>query len=172
MEAGRAGDGGWRPRGAAESSSDPPKSAELKSLHGPPRGGVVMAPGIQQVELGSKHCTKNARIITHDRQAAAPFRSIQCKAAYDNVSTGPDGLLQMTDIGGTIGSIGEEMKRSAVVPQIVSSGWLPGGDICNHPFDVSASIAKTFPCRIESGGGQIQNRNLPNFPLDKRVNQS
>src|ERR1700746_1555274 len=85
----------------------PAKSAELKSLHSAPRGGVVMAPGIYQPEVGPKDCTKHSRIIAHDRQSTAPFRSIRREGAYDNVSTRPDRLLQVTDIGRAIGSIGE-----------------------------------------------------------------
>ena len=66
-----------------------------------------MAPGIYQFDVGSKNCAKNFRIIANDWQAAAPFRSIQSEGTYHDVSTGPDGPLQMTDIGGTIREIGE-----------------------------------------------------------------
>jgi hypothetical protein len=129
----------------------PTKSAELKPLHGAPRRGVVVAPGIDQFEVGSENSAKHSCIIPHDRQAAAPFRPIQGEGAQDNVSAGSDCAVEMTNIGGTIGSIGEEMKRSAVVPQIVSFGWFLGGDIRNHPFDVSPPVAKTPLGRIESG---------------------
>ncbi len=131
-----------------------------------------MAPGIYQPEVDPKNGAKHSRIITHDRQSAAPLRSVRSEGAYDNVSTGPDRLLQVTDIGGAIWSIGKEMKRRTIVPQIVGSGWLPGGDIRNHPFDARSPLAKTRLGCIKSGGGKIQDRNLSNFSLDKRVHQS
>ena len=136
-----------------------------------------MAPGIHEPEVGPKNCAKHSRIIAHDRQSAAPFRSIQSEGAYDNVSTGPDRLLQVTDIGGATGSIGEEMKRRTVMPQIVGLGWLLGGDIRNHPFDAGGSLVakallKTLSGRIERGGGKIQDRDPSNFTLDKRVHES
>lgn len=77
----------------------PTKGAELKSLYGAPKCGVVMTPRIDEFEVGSKNCAKNLRIIANYWQAATPFGPIRSKGAYDNMSTGPDGLLQMTDIG-------------------------------------------------------------------------
>src|SRR3982074_261144 len=90
----------------------PTKSAELKTLHGTPRRGVIMAPGFDHLEVGSQNCAEQSRIVPHDRQAAAPLGPIQTKRAYDNVSAGSDGALQMTDIGGTVRSIGEEMNAA------------------------------------------------------------
>ena len=75
-----------------------------------------MAPEINQFKLGSENSAKHSCIIPHDRQAAAPFRPIQREGADDNVSAGSDGLLRMTDIGGSIGSFREEMKSGTIVP--------------------------------------------------------
>jgi hypothetical protein len=111
-----------------------------------------MTPRVYQIKVGPENCAEHSRITSNGRQAAATLRPIQSKGAYDNVSAGSDDALQTTDIGGTVGSVGEEMKRSTVVPQIVSLGWLPGGDIGNDPFDVTSPVAKALLGCIESGG--------------------
>jgi hypothetical protein len=127
---------------------------------------------IDQFKIGPQHCGQRGCIVSHDRQPAASFRAVQGKGADDDMSSGLNGLLQPVDIGPLGGLIRQEMKCSTVMPQIVSLGWLPGGDISNHPFNASPPIAKTLLGRIEGGGGEIQDRNLPDISVDQGINES
>ena len=131
-----------------------------------------MSSRVAQLEVGPQDCGQRGCIVSHDRQSAAPLRAVQSEGTDDDITSGLNGFLEPIDIGGLIGLISQEMKGRTVVPQVVNLGWLPRRDICNHPFDVNSPVAKTQLGCITSGGGKIQNRNVPNISVDQGINES
>jgi hypothetical protein len=53
-----------------------PERAELEVLHRAPRRDVIMPPFVDQREFRTKNHRERSRIVPHDRQSAAAFRTV------------------------------------------------------------------------------------------------
>lgn len=64
--------------------------------------------------------------------------------------------LQPLNIRGNLGWIGKEMKRGAIMPEIVDPVGLPLRHIGCDPTDLICSLAQSCSSSIESSGGEIE----------------
>jgi uridine phosphorylase len=133
---------------------------------------MVVSPFVGQLEIASEDRGQRGGVVSIDGQSAAPLRAVQSKGADDDEPSGSNGFLQPVNVGRLISRISQEMKRSPVVPQMISSGWFPGSDIGSDPFDAGAFIAETLLGRVKCGFGKVQHRNLSDFAFDKTIDES
>jgi hypothetical protein len=92
-----------------------------------------MSQRVFQPELGSERLPKARSVITHDRQAAALFGSLQCESGDDGVSSDFQGASKMCDVSSTVLLFCEEVERRPIMPNVVFLGWLPRRDVRNNP---------------------------------------
>ena len=58
------------------------------------------------------------------------------------------------------------------MPQIVRLCRLPFGDVGDHPSDVSAAVAETFPHGVKGGSGKIQNGDPPELSREQLIDKT
>ena len=119
---------------------------------------MVVASGINQDEIASEDLGQRVRIMADDRQTAASLRTVRGERPDDDVSPWLDSPFDPIDVGGLIGWIDQKMERGPVVPQIVVLRRLPFRDVRDHPLDLAAALAETFPGCGKGGSGKIEDR--------------
>ena len=138
-----------RPLGR-ERSSDASKNAELKALHDARRREVIAPPRLDQPEGGAEHGGEALAVVPRDGKAAASFRPVGREGRDDRVTARPQGQREALHIGGLIGWIGEEVKRGAVVPDVVASVGRPGGRVRDEPVRFSPPPRRAAPSPLRS----------------------
>ena len=133
---------------------------------------MVVASGIDQDEFVSEDCGQGGRVMAHDRQTAASLRTVRGERPDDDVSAGLESLLKSIDVSRLIGVMGQEVECGAIVPQIVGLCRLPFGDVSDHPLNVSAAVAQTFPRSGKGGSGKIQNGEPAELSADQIVDKT
>jgi len=134
------------------------KTTELESLNHSRWRLMGVDPALQQIKRRSKYFADRRCVVTDNRQAAAPFRTVQRERPNNHVATGAHGSQNSFDIGRTLVRISQKMERSAVVPHIIRLAWFPSRQINGN------GALRTEPClryfegffrKIKDGDGAI-----------------
>ncbi len=72
--------------------------------------GVI--PAFDQLACSAEHFGERRRVVTDDRQSAAPFGTVGSECPYDHVPAGTHRAQHTLDIGGTIFRFSQEMKAA------------------------------------------------------------
>lgn len=129
-----------------------PEQAELELLDRPARCfmGVSVLPEL--IELASQHFCDTGGIVARHRQATAPFRAIWRECSDDNDTTGFQRCPNRVRISALTGCIGQEVKRRAVMPDVIAVCGLPARYVGDDPFDMLCSIAQSRLCNAKCIG--------------------
>ena len=100
---------------------------------------MIAPPRLDQPEGGAEHGGEALAVVPRDGKAAASFRPVGREGRDDRVTARPQGQREALHIGGLIGRIGEEVKRGAVVPDVVASVGRPGGRVRDEPVHFFAA---------------------------------
>jgi hypothetical protein len=129
-------------------------------------------PALRQIKRRSKDFADRRRVVTGNRQTAAPFRTVQRKCPNNHGATGAYGSQNSFDIGRTLARISQKMERGAVVPHIVRSAWFPSGHINGNPLNLCSAL-RTQPCLrcFEGFFGKIKDTDGAIAFGQKRINE-
>src|ERR1700746_2502548 len=99
---------------------------------------------VGEFEPGAERIRKTLCVITLDLQAAAFLRTVECEGADDHLAAWRDRRFQAINVGVSVGCLGQEMKRRAIVPDVVGLRGSPLRHVGCYPVGVDASRSK--PC--------------------------
>lgn len=81
------------------------------------RRQMIVPRTIDQCEFRPHHGGRSIGVVAHDRQSAAPLRTVRRKRADDDMPAWADGLFEARNVSLTISRVCQEMERSPVVPE-------------------------------------------------------
>ena len=111
------------------------KCAELKFLHRAVWRYVVVVSFVHQVEALAKNGCNTCCVMPGNRKPAASFRAIRSERADDRDPAGIESSAQCGCIGALLVQLGQEMERRAIMPDIISSVWMPMRHIGYDPLN-------------------------------------
>ncbi len=133
---------------------------------------MIVSPTIDQREFRPEHGGKSIGVIAYDWQSAAPLRTVRRKRADDDMPAWSDGLFEARNISLTISRIRQEMERSPVMPEIISTRRLPPRNIRDNPLHPGAGATKTCFRADKSGRGNIEHGDAAKPAVDETINQA
>jgi hypothetical protein len=147
------------------------KDAELKGLLRRPWGFVEMALRSDERKLWPQRFGEACRIITHDRQPAALFGTIESKGCNDGMAAGRKGQLQAGKICGAVGLGDHEVEGSPVMPNFVARRRLPGRDVGDDPVDGHSLFPEPGLCGGERCRRHVQDGHVAVSSLRKMIDE-
>ena len=133
---------------------------------------MVVSSCIHEDEIASQNLAQSGRVMAHDRQATASFRTVRSERTDDHVPPRFNRLLDSINIGGLIGVIGQKMEGGPIVPQIIRLRRLPFRDVGDDPLDLGAPIAETLSGCRKGGSGKVENGEPVKFSGQKIVDKA
>lgn len=116
--------------------------------------------GIGELELGTQLGGEGWRIVSDGWQSAASLWACGTEGRYEDMSTGAHALAQRIDVTLSLLASHEEMKHGPVMPQRISSGGPKVGHILMQERDRGSGRSQAIAQLIESGGRDIQDRQI------------
>ena len=112
---------------------------------------MCFAHAIDEIELLTKFVVQLLRTVAHDLETAAMVGSIGGKRGNDNMSAWSHGTADSIDIALTIGCLCQEMKDSAIMPNVEDfRRQLYLCDIRFYPFHMRGASAKPLARHLQS----------------------
>ena len=123
---------------------------------------------------GISECLPKAQsIISDSGQTAAPFRTIQRESADNGMPSDLQASHEPIDVSGPLVLIGKEVKRCAIMPNVVFRlDRPPDGNVCDNPMNVSGAIAKTLLGCLQCSTRPVERSNIQEFHAEKVVNET
>lgn len=94
----------------------------MESLHAAPGCAMRVVQRSDEPISAAKPFRKQGRIIASHRQTAARRRTIERERSDDGVAAGDKGPMHDPQIGVLIASLGQEMERSPIMPDVEAAG--------------------------------------------------
>lgn len=120
---------------------------------------VVIRP-FHQLKTGTGLLADGGCIILTDFQVTASGRSPKGKGSDDPVAIFDHRLIQELDIPGSILCVGEKMKNSTVMPDVVLSKVVHLRDITLNPGDFRGKISQSILGLVQGLLRDVQNCQL------------
>jgi hypothetical protein len=133
---------------------------------------MIVPPRIDQFELGSEGGGNGFRIVAHDRQPAAPFRTIRSERRDDHVTSCADRFLQADDVCIAVGGLCEKMEGGAIVPQVIRARRLPARHICSDPVNSVRAPPEPLFRLLEGVCGKVEYRYSAESLFKEAINKS
>ena len=133
---------------------------------------MIVSPGFQQFKTVTQFFGKSSRVVSIDRQPTAFFRAIDCKRPDNDMTAGPDRLLQTREVGGAVHWVDQEMERRPIMPDVEGLRRVPFGYVRDDPLYLARSFTEPRLGGFEGGLGNVQHRDTIEPARDKAINQS
>ena len=116
---------------------------------------------LKEFEVWPELTMQLVRRITRHGQTAALFGAVWCKRCNNHVAPRFDRLHNLLNIGSTVSGVCQEVKDSAVMPDIKSLFWKTYfSDVAGYPCNATTGITEAFASNIECTCGQVQNGHI------------
>jgi len=83
---------------------------------------MLLASALEQLEVRAELAVKLLRAVPHHLQTAALGGAVWCERGHHHVATSANRGTHLLHIPLTIGNLGQEVKHSSVVPDVIRGG--------------------------------------------------
>lgn len=162
--------------GARQSSgvrSQPSSEARVhKRLSGACRRAVLFGHLMHQRELRPQGSGQRLRRVTHDRQPAAAFRTVERERTDDHRATAGHRFMHPTHVSGPPAWTREEVEYRAIVPDVYRGRDPLPCYVRLDPIDTCGVAAKPCPRAFQGGTRNIQHRHAACALLKQSVHEA